>query len=302
MSNENVLLDGTSQIIYSLRDMGLSHTAIARELRKQGIVLTRLQVKKKCKYIYELLGKEEPQDEKTNILQQRIIELYGEEIIEERNKGASYEAIANRLKEKGERVSAGTISKVCKSLFKKIGEKEPRAKSNKSNNTLQQRIIELYGEEIIEERNKGTSYELIANILRKNNERVSATTISKVCKILFRNIGKEEPKIKTLQQRIIELYGDEINNLSENGYSCGSITRYLRDKNGVRVSEGTIRQVLEILSCSQDIGSSNISELSELDQRLVNAIKKREQTRELFGRYRELISGSENREKTGEQK
>ena len=119
MSNENVLLDGTSQIIYSLRDMGLSHTAIARKLRKQGIVLTRLQVKKKCKYIYELLGKEEPQDEKTNILQQRIIELYGEEIIEERNKGASYEAIANRLKEKGERVSAGTISKVCKSLFKK---------------------------------------------------------------------------------------------------------------------------------------------------------------------------------------
>ena len=34
--------------------MGLSHTAIARELRKQEIVLTRLQVKKECKKISSL--------------------------------------------------------------------------------------------------------------------------------------------------------------------------------------------------------------------------------------------------------
>lgn len=300
MSNDNVVLDEeTEKIIFSLRERGLSYTAIAMRLRKQGIRLRLPEVRRACKYIYNRMGKKEPEKEKTETLIQRIIESYGEKIIEKRKKGKSYQLIANEIKEEGESgITAEIISIVCKELFKKIGEKEPKAKARSGKITVSQSIIALHGKEIIKERKKGESYESIAYKYRRDGEKVSSITIRKVCKELFEKIGEEEPETKTLRNSVMELYGDEIVQKRKLGFPYRRIVEDLKKKGVKKVSEGTIRNIYnQLVSCS----NKNNSELGELERSLCSATSKKNDTVRLLEQYRGLDS-TLGEQKLGEQK
>lgn len=144
--------------------------------------------------------------------------------------------------------------------------------------------------------------EAIANELKNRGERVSATTISKICKKLFEEIGEKEPGIITLKQRILDSYKELIIELWNKGSSCGTITKYLRDKEGARVSEGTIRTILRRLSsCSKECEYNEGSELRLLEQRLCEASEQKEETAALLEGYRGLESRLGEQE-LGEQK
>ena len=113
-------------------------------------------------------------------------ELSNEIIFELREKGMSYERIADYYNEKGIKVTVGTIERRCKKAYEKRKKKIPNAKIK----------IEVLDEEIYQLREKGMSYERIVEYYRRKGIKITHQSIGYRCKKIYKEKGKEEPKIK----------------------------------------------------------------------------------------------------------
>lgn len=172
--------------IYELRKKGLTYLQIVEELKVQGINISRECVRKRCKELYEIKGKNEPELIKRQVDNEQIYIL--------RQQGLSYSAIAEELEKRGIKISEYLVKKACKEIYTLKGEIEPETKKVKRKEKIDEN--QELNETIYEMREKGLSYREIAKELELQEITVSIMTICRRCKELYELKGKNEPKVK----------------------------------------------------------------------------------------------------------
>ena len=148
-----------------------------------------------------------------------------DEIYRLREQGLSYKKIKEKFKEKGIEVSTSAIRNKCKNIYEYKEKKEPiiKHKINKK--------IKLPEEEIYNLREQYLSYDEIAKQFKNKGIDVSAITINDRCKSIYKEKGKEEPKVSK-RKRISE---EEVYNLREQRLSYEEIAKRFKNK-GIDVS------------------------------------------------------------------
>ena len=208
----------SNEIIFELREKGMSYERIAKYFNTEGIKITPHAIGYRCKKIYREKGKKEPKAKIKNYTED-------EELIKLREQGMSFERIADYYKEKGIKVAVETIESRCKKAFEKRKKKMPSTKKK----------IEVLDEEIYQLREQGMSYERIVEYYSKKGIEITHQAIGYRCKKIYEEKGKKEPKSK----RENHTEDEELIKLKEKGMSYERIADYYNEK-GIKVTVETI--------------------------------------------------------------
>ena len=161
------------------------------------------------------------------------IEISNEEIYNLREQGLSYNAISKHFEGKGIIVSLNVIRLRCKEIYKEKGQEEKKA-------IMPNQILEIIDEELFSLREQGLSYAAIAKYYQQKGVKVCAQTIKVKCIKIYKNKGKEEPKLKKGIKKKSEVSDEEIYNLREKGLSYNAIAKLFEDRN-IKISSTRIR-------------------------------------------------------------
>ena len=162
-------------------------------------------------------------------MSRRKIEIRDDEIYELREQGMSYERIAEYYSIKGIKITYSTIGYRCKKIYKEKGQEEPKIKN---------RINEATNEEIYKLREQKMTYKEMMEYFEKKRVKISINTLWVRCKKIYKEKGKEEPKIKR-KNMVKEATDEEIYELREQGMTHKEIAKYFNDK-GIHITGVTI--------------------------------------------------------------
>ena len=225
-----------NELIFILREQGLSYRKIVKELEKQGIIISQLTVMTRCKEIYSLKGKNEP-DLKNKQLNDEVLFVL-------REQGLTYKEISEELKKQGIVVSDVTVRRRCKKIYDLKGKNEPDSENRELNDEL---IFIL--------REQGLSYRNIAKELENQGINMCEATVSIRCKRIYREKGEKEPKAKLdiknsskgkrVPNKINSYQSQEldkkIHELKEQGLSYGRVAKKL-EENGIVITRQSAEQ------------------------------------------------------------
>ena len=262
----------TDEKIFELREQGLTYKKIAEELTNQGEKIDRSVIKARCKKIYEKKRMEEPKakrEQKTKI-------ITDEEIFKLREKGLSYEKISEELTNQGKKISFNTIRLRCKKIYEEKGMEEPKVKRKQK--------TKITDEEIFKLREKGLSYEKIAEELTNQGKKISSNTIRLRCKKIYEEKGKEEPETKCKQN--LQITDEEIFELSEKGLSYRKIAEELANQ-GKKIDYSTAKLRCKEIYEEKAKTKSKLSKTSE-DKSKQNLLYQKKENEDLLISEKEL--------------
>ena len=218
--------------IYELREKGLTHRKIAEELELQGIKLCMETVRKRCKELYELKGKTEPELKRgrKKLEDENINNL----IYNLRKEGLSYSVIAEELEKQGIKIGTRIIAKICEDMYISKGQNEPKIKYGQTKERIDE--SQKLNEIIYELREKRLSYSEIVKELELQGIKLGITAIHKRCKEVYELKGKTEPELIKK-----EVDKEQIYILREQGLSYSAIAEEL-EKQGLKIAIMTIRR------------------------------------------------------------
>lgn len=139
----------SDEIIYNLRQKGLTYMEMEAELKKQGKRVSTSSLATRCKKIYK--------EKKEKMPKASSIKISDEEIFKLREKRLAYDGIVKHFEEKGISVSITFIQRKCKQIYQEKGLKEPKPEyiNSKLESDFDKEIVRLREEE-------GLSYKEIA--------------------------------------------------------------------------------------------------------------------------------------------
>lgn len=186
------------ELIYNLREKGLTYKEISQELKKQGIYISSTTVGIKCKEIYYAKGKKEPQinrrthevEEKENKHKGRDIRLINERnqrIFSLRNQGWSYQKIANK-----EEISVSSVLRAYKKIENSRGAQIQTTRRHNNTSEESKELDEL----IYNLREQGLKYKEILNEVKESSEISTKQGVAQRYKKVFRH--KEEQLAKAI--------------------------------------------------------------------------------------------------------
>ena len=292
--------------IYKLSESGLSDRKIVQYFIDKGIKVSLATIKNRCKKIYEEKKKEEGSAIKKN--RNKIInEKIYKKIYKLREDGLTYKKIAQYFNEQGIKISYVTVKRRCEEIYKEKGQKEPEAKRKK--------IIQITNEEIYNLREQGWTYRKIAQYFNEQGVEVSFETVRVRCKEIYKQKGQKEPETK--RKKIIQITGEEIYKLREEGLTYKQIMQYFNEQ-GIEVSYATIQKRGEEIYQHKEKGTIKAIDknqklnttLADLEKKVQDAKENKKKSEELLAMYKELESRYEKeyeqpikpKEKVGEEK
>lgn len=139
----------SDEIIYDLRNQGLTYQEMEKELKKQGKKITASTLCYRCRKIYEQKNEKIPKASS--------IKISDEEIFKLREKRLTYEKISKHFEQNGRPISICVIQKRCKKIYDEKGLLEPKAEhmNSKLESNFDKEIVRLREEE-------GLSYKKIS--------------------------------------------------------------------------------------------------------------------------------------------
>ena len=167
--------------------------------------------------------------ERCRDLSRRKIEIRDEEIYKLRNQGMTYKEIMEYFEKKGVKISIKTLSVRCKKIYKEKGQEEPKIKN---------RINEATDEEIYKLREQKMTYKEMMEYFEKKGVKISIHTLWVRCKKIYKEKGKDEPKIKR-KNMVKEATDEEIYELREQGMTYERIVEYYNTK-GIKITHQAI--------------------------------------------------------------
>ena len=223
--------------IYELREKGMSYTKIAEYYKKEGIEVSYIVIRSRCKRIYENKGKKEPETKAKRNYKHKKTDINDEEIYELRKSGMPYKKIEEYFREKGIIISRNTISKKCKRIFAEKGEKEPETKRN----IIKEKRTDVTDDEIYELRKSGMSYKKIVRVFHIRGIKISSNTVASECKRIFAEKGEEETQIKrkeaNKQDNLLEKLNNDLNDKIREKINTEKVLAELKDRE-VRNTKG----------------------------------------------------------------
>ena len=209
----------TDAKLYELKQKGWSYGQIRDYYLRQGIEITRSAIQQRCKRVYRKREEEMPKTTKTAV-NEGMRKVDPEEVFELREKRYTYNQMKDYFKEKGIDVSAGSLTEICKAIYKEKGLGRPK-------NGLPDSIRTYNEDEIISLRKKRWSYQKIADyVTKKYGEYVSYITIRRICKKAFEEKGEEEKR--ALRVYTSKITDNEIIELRRKGYSFMQMREYFQ--------------------------------------------------------------------------
>lgn len=253
-------IDVEDELIYFLREKGLSYNEISRELKKQDIRIATTTVNERCKKIYANKQKQEPKPvfgpKKREPIDNELIYTF-------REKGLTYAKIVEEFKKYNIFVSYSYIRKICKSIYSSKGENEPKVKHKtsiiKAKKTKGPKKKDIDSELIYNLRKGGMSFKDIATEFKEKGISVSSPTISnrykEICLLKGETIANcdnyqknfeitsqknnKDMKINILLER--QKLDEEIYTLRQQGLSYKKIANKLKEK-GITLSRQRVEQ------------------------------------------------------------
>ena len=221
--------------IYELREKKMTYKEISEYFAKKRKKISPSQLCNRCKKIYAKKGKKEPKVKRKNKrINKRINGISDEEIYELREQKMTYKEISEFFAKKRKKISPSQLCRRCKKIYAKKGKKEPKVKRK-----INKRINGATDEEIYELREQKMTYKEISEFFAKKRIQISNTTIDGRCKKIYKEKGKEEPKVKRINKRINGATDEEIYELREQRNTYEEIAKYFKDK-GIQISRSTI--------------------------------------------------------------
>ena len=229
-----------------LFEKGVSFPDMARYFEKIGKKITAQRLNMVVHEIYESRGEKAPKRSKKVIKEPKksqfksVTEKDYKTILELREDNMSYEQMANYFKENGYKISAGTIGKLCKSIYKEKGKEEPK---------LKKRVPSFINKKIFTLKEQGLTYKQIQEVLKEAGIEMSISSISSRCYNEYKHRNKpisgKHTKSKTLM--LLKLITDkELEFLTNQKYSYKRIAEYYNEK-GVEVCSSYIQKRIEAL-------------------------------------------------------
>lgn len=257
-----------SEIVYQLREQGMSYRKMESTLRENGIICNFYKLKEICEDIYRKLGKEIPESKYDR--NKKIGNISDDEIYNLRSKSLSYKEISELLKDRGIDVSAATIRNQCKRYFEKIHEEDTYAGKRKTKYDYSE-IKKLYGDEIFNLREKSYTYKQIRECIKEKGYDISEKKLADICKEVYADKGVAYKKLdyrKFNYKRIpADIPKDMVLKLRLKGYSYEYISGYLFNK-GIETSHNTLekicKQMFEELGMKDSKKSSKRAKLTDL--------------------------------------
>ena len=177
----------------------------------------------------------------------QMYEISDEEIYVLKEKGLSYERIAEYFTKNGKAVSSEAIRERCKKIYEDKGEEEPKAVSKNR--------VQITDEEIFELREKGLSYVRIAEVFTNGGRKINKDTIRLRCKEIYEKYGKKEPE--TERKKTIQVSNQEIYELRQKGLSYGQISKFFMEQ-GMEITREAVQQRYRTMSKKLSIISESI--------------------------------------------
>lgn len=117
--------DKYDEEIFNLREQLLNYQQISDKLKEKNIIISPRGISKRCKVIYELKGKKEPVLSVIKISTLHNVNIPPEELFKLREKGYSYEVLADHYSKQGLKISWMGIRRKCKKIYAQKGLEEP---------------------------------------------------------------------------------------------------------------------------------------------------------------------------------
>ena len=187
-------LDGREELIYRLRKNGYPYTAIREYLNQQGIDVSSETIRRECKRVFEQKGEFEP---KYIRLANDKYEEYYDIVYDMRKQGYSYYKIADHLNKLNVNVTDKNVDMICKIVFEKYGEEEPKTKSDTARNVSNQRVYEL--------RKARYSCKKIVQMLNDEGIQVSYGYLVDLCRKIFKEKGEKMPPVRKYRRKNAEI-------------------------------------------------------------------------------------------------
>ena len=187
-------LDGREELIYRLRKNGYPYTAIREYLNQQGIDVSPETVRRECKRIFEQKGEFEPKY--IRLANDKYKEYYNI-VYDMRKQGYSYYKIADHLNKLNVDITDKNVETICKIVFQKYGEEEPKTKSDTSRRVSNQRVYEL--------RKARYSCKKIVQILNDEGIQVSYGYLVDLCRKIFKEKGEKMPPVRKYRRTNTEI-------------------------------------------------------------------------------------------------
>lgn len=194
-----MFIDNVDEIIFNLREEGLSFDEIKEELSKQNINYSISQIRNKSQKAYDFFEKDAPKYSQVKVSDEEIIKL--------RQNGYTYKKILEELEKQGKKINYSTLASRCEKLCKdkyEIDDKE---------------MLRLRLEE-------GLSYQEIADKLSTKEKKMTLTIVRyrciKLCEERHIDLGKSKRgkkgrNISSIDEEIIRLREEEGKTFKEIG-------------------------------------------------------------------------------------
>ena len=221
-----------------LCEKGWSSSVILKYLLDNDYVISLPELQKRLHHIYKN-NKSRPRAKVKIKKKARRCGISDEEIMELFDKGVSFVEMADYFSKVGKKVTHQRLNMIAHEIYESRGEKLP--KRNKKSCKIPKRenakkIGEAEHETIFRLRESGATYKNIAQYFKEKGYKTSASSISILCKILYKEAGKEEPKI---QKRKPSSINDKIFKLKEQGLSYKEIEKELNES-GIDITLASI--------------------------------------------------------------
>ena len=286
--------------IYELRKTGLSYQGIAKHFHEHGIRINEREIEAVCREVFTEKGEKQPRGRKIPHEKSEKQKKIDERIRELRKNGLTFNSIIAYFQNRGIKIEVKQIRKALKETHKS---EETEEGKEYDEDWLKEKIYELREQEL--------SYAKIEKYFLDSGIKIRLDKVKKLCKEIYSEKGKEEPKIKReFPKRLAPVISDDVIRIlkEEKKWSDEKIAIYLNRK-GINVSKGYIalrtRELYERLGKEKPRAKKfnpatgktilgEIHELEELEEELRELFKKKEQTNALAEAFKKLDEGRRN--------
>ena len=280
--------------IYELRKAGFSYQGIAKHFHEHGIKINEREIEEVCKEIFNEKGEKQYRGRKIPHEKSERQKKIDARICELRNNGLTFNSIIAYFQNRGIKIEVKDIRAALKEARQE--EEKTEEVERYDEDWLKEKIYELREQEL--------SYAKIEKYFLDSGIKISLDKVKKLCKEIYSEKGKEEPKIKReFPKRLAPVISDDvIRILKEKKWSDEKIAIYLNRK-GIKVSEGYIagrsRELYARLGkekprtpkFNNTTGKTileDVQELERLEEDLRELFEQKEQTAALVEAFEEL--------------
>jgi transposase len=225
-------------LLIELCEKGWSSTIILKHLLDNDYAISLSELQKRLHNIYKE-NKTRPRARYITKKKTRKCGISDNEIMELFDKGLSFVEMAEYFSKIGKKITHQRLNMIAHEIYESRGEKLPKRNKRigkKLKKEKAPKIREAEFETIHRLRENGLSYENIAQYFKEKGYKTSASTISNACKRIYKEAGKEEPK---LQKRKPSTINDRIFELREQGLSYKEIEKELKES-GIEITLASI--------------------------------------------------------------